>query len=167
MSRKSPVTNVVRRPADSLPAATEADVARLRAALDAPIDTSEIPEKVGPFNRIKRDASGRLPRRREGPIRRAILDALESRGMTRYQLWRAARLHCDTLSQSAVYEYLRGQRDIGLRYAEALMEASGVTVRPKTKAFLPKAHRTAACMAANPKKNRAVAGKRIKPSRPR
>ena len=48
--------------------------------------------------------------------------------MTRYELWKSAREHCATLPQSAVYEYLRGQREIGLPYAEALMAAVGLGV---------------------------------------
>jgi len=41
-----------------------------------------------------------------------------------------ARDHCATLPQPAVYEDLRGQREIGLPYAEALMAAVelGVTL---------------------------------------
>jgi hypothetical protein len=102
--------------------------------MDGPIGTSDIPEKRGPFHRIKRDVAGRLPARRESPTRRAILSELERRKMTRYQLWAAARAHCPTLSQSAVYEFLRGQREIGLGYAEALMEAVGLVVRRKSTA---------------------------------
>src|SRR4051812_33391310 len=103
--------------------------------MEAPIDTSDIPEKRGPFRPIKRDLSDRPSRGHKSSIRAAILGALERQQMTRYQLWRAARFHCESLSQSAVYEYLRGQRDIGIPYVEALMEASGLTVRPKAKSL--------------------------------
>ena len=48
--------------------------------------------------------------------------------MTRYQLWKKAHAHCETLSASAVYDYLRGVRDIGIEYAEALMEAANLKV---------------------------------------
>jgi hypothetical protein len=48
--------------------------------------------------------------------------------MTRYELWKKARAHCRTLSRSAVYEYLRGARDIGVEFAEALMMASNLRV---------------------------------------
>ncbi len=48
--------------------------------------------------------------------------------MTRYELWKKARAHCGTLSRSAVYEYLRGVRDIGVEYAEALMTAANLKI---------------------------------------
>jgi hypothetical protein len=68
-------------------------------------------------------------------VRRAILESLDEHGMTRYELWKKARAHCGTLSRSAVYEYLRGVRDIGVEYAEALMMAADLRVvgqgRPK------------------------------------
>jgi hypothetical protein len=44
--------------------ATKADRRRLCAAMEGPIDTSDSPEKIGPFNRIRRDANGRFPKRR-------------------------------------------------------------------------------------------------------
>jgi hypothetical protein len=50
--------------------------------------------------------------------------------MTRYQLWKRAREVCDTLPESAVYEFLRGDREIGVRYIEALLAAAGLTVQP-------------------------------------
>jgi hypothetical protein len=60
--------------------------------------------------------------------------------MTRYRLWQKAQAQCRTLSQSAVYEYLRGERDIGVTYVEALMAASGVKVSAKKPAVkTPKA----------------------------
>ena len=54
--------------------------------------------------------------------------------MTRYELWKKARAHCGTLSRSAVYEYLRGVRDIGVEYAEALMMAAELQVVGKGRA---------------------------------
>jgi hypothetical protein len=48
--------------------------------------------------------------------------------MTRYELWKRAHAIQPTLSQSGVYEYLRGQRDIGVNNAEALMAAAGVMI---------------------------------------
>jgi hypothetical protein len=100
--------------------------------MGGPIDTGDSSEHLGPFNPVVRDADGRLPRPipslRDSPIRRAILDQLERRRMTRYQLWQAARASCPTLPSSAVYEYLRGQREIGTPYAEALMKAAGLIV---------------------------------------
>jgi hypothetical protein len=84
---------------------------------------------------VHRDASGNLPRRQLGPVRQAILESLDDHGMTRYELWKKARGHHGTLSRSAVYEYLRGVRDIGIESAEALMMAANLKVvgesRPK------------------------------------
>lgn len=130
MPRRSADGKLVRRSAKDIPAPTEADLSRLVAGMHGPIDTSDIPEAKGPLRRINRDTSGRLPQRRDSPIRRAILAELERRQMTRYQLWKDSRVHCATLPQSAVYEYLRGQREIGLPYAEALMQALGLVVGP-------------------------------------
>ena len=56
------------------------------------------------------------------------MESLDDHGMTRYELWKKARDHCGTLSRSAVYEYLRGSRDIGVEYAEALMMAASLKV---------------------------------------
>jgi hypothetical protein len=134
MPRKSanPETDMVRMKASEVPPTTPEQMAELVAAVDDPIDTSDIPEQTGPIRRLVRDADGRLPRPlpefRASPIRRAILAELERRQMTRYQLWQAAREHCPRLPSSAVYEYLRGQRDIGVPYAEALMQAVGLMV---------------------------------------
>jgi hypothetical protein len=96
-----------------------------------PINTSDIPEtkKLGP--RLERDASGKLPERPLGPIRKAILAALGRHQMTRYRLWQKARTMHPSLAQSAVYEYLRGQRDIGVASVEALMAAAGLHVTAK------------------------------------
>jgi hypothetical protein len=93
-----------------------------------PIQTDDIPELKGTEAPVCRDASGNLPRRQLGPVRLAILESLDDHGMTRYELWKKARVHCDTLSRSAVYEYLRGVRDIGVEYAEALMTAANLKV---------------------------------------
>ena len=126
---------LVDRRAEDTPKATAADLARLEAALDGPIDTSDSPERKGPFRRIKRDAQGRLPQPipnlRDSPIHLAILGQLERRRMTLYELRQAAKAHCAKLPASAVYEYLRGQRVIGIHYAEALIEAAGLVVAPR------------------------------------
>src|SRR5256885_492849 len=94
------------------------------------IDTSDIPEQPPAARPLKRDDDGRLPVRRS-PIREAVARELERRKMTPYQLWKQAHAHCPTLSQPAVYEFLKGQRQIGVEYAEALMAALhlGVVVR--------------------------------------
>ena len=135
MARKSATNKPVRRRVEDIPPATEEHLAFLRAGDEVPIDTSDAPEHKGPFRRLKRDAQGRLPQPlpelRDSPIRLAILAQLERRQMTRYQLWQAARAHCARLPKSAVYEHLRGQRAIGLSYAEALIEAAGLAVGPQ------------------------------------
>jgi hypothetical protein len=120
--------NVIRRSASDIPKPTPDDLARLKTAMDHPIDTSEIPEikKLGP--RVQRDSSGNLQKNPLGVIRQAILSALGRSQMTRYELWKRAHAVQPTLSQSGVYEYLRGQRDIGVTNAEALMAAAGVMV---------------------------------------
>ena len=119
---------MVRLSAADIPASTPEELQRLKAVMDHPVDTSDIPEttKLGP--RGKRDASSKLQRKQVGPIGKAILRALGRRRMTRYALWKKAHTLCPTLSQSAVYEYLRGERDIGVVYAEALMAAVGLKV---------------------------------------
>jgi hypothetical protein len=104
---------------------------RLEVAMNRPINTSDIPETTKLGRRVKRDASGRLQTRPLGKIREAILDALDHRQMTRYRLWQKAHALHPTLSQSAVYEYLRGQRDIGVSNVEALIAAAGVKVSAK------------------------------------
>ena len=142
MPSRSAAGKLVRRSAAEIPAPTAADLSRLRAGRDGPVDTSDIPEAKGPVRRVQRDAEGRLPQGQESPIRRAILAELERRQMTRYQLWREARAYCATLPQSAVYEYLRGQRAIGLPYAEALLQGLGLVVGPpKTSRRSPAAPR--------------------------
>jgi hypothetical protein len=98
--------------------------------MDGPIDTSDIPERLRRAARVVRDEDGRLPSPAKGMILRAILAQLGRRDMTRYELWKRARAHCPTISESAVYEYLRGQRQIGVAYVEALMRAAGVGVAP-------------------------------------
>jgi hypothetical protein len=128
MPKPSKAGKTVRRAASATRPATRADLARLDAAMAGPVDTSDIPERAGPGRRVPRDAQGRLPGPDGGPIRVAILEALQRSGMSRHELWKAARTRCATLSESAVYEYLRGDRDIGVRYAEALIEASGLTI---------------------------------------
>jgi uncharacterized DUF497 family protein len=145
MPRTSAASKLVRHRAGEAPAPTPEDLVRLRAGDEVPIDTSDIPEAKGPLRRLKRDAQGRLPQPlpelRDSPIRRAILAQLERRQMTRYELWQAARVHCPRLPASAVYEYLRGQRAIGLPYAEALLEAAGLVVTPRKAARPPAAAR--------------------------
>ncbi len=90
--------------------------------MEGPVHTSEIPELGAGFERLKRDSSGNLPVRKS-VIRDAILEELSHREMTPYRLWQEARVHCPTLSQSAVHEFIKGRRQLELPYAEALMAA--------------------------------------------
>ncbi len=57
-------------------------------------------------------------------MRDAIVRELKHLKMTPYRLWKEARVHCPTLSQSAVHEFIKGQRQLELPYAEALMMAT-------------------------------------------
>jgi len=129
MKKPSPKANkLVRRSAADIPDPTPEELDCIKIAMAKVIDTSDIPElkKLGP--RLKRDPSGRLQKRPLNPIRKAILSALGHRQMTRYRLWQKANALHPTLSQSAVYEYLRGERDIGVTSVEALMAAAGVKI---------------------------------------
>jgi hypothetical protein len=124
MSKQSKVGKMIHMSAGVGHATTAQDLARLRETMRRPVQTDEIPELRGTEAPVCRDGSGNLPGRKLGPVRRAILESLDDHGMTRYELWKKARVHCGTLSRSAVYEYLRGVRDIGVEYAEALMRAA-------------------------------------------
>jgi hypothetical protein len=128
MPKKSKAGKLIRTSAGEANPGTAQDVADLRKAMRRPVCTDDIPELKGTEASVSRDNSGNLPKRRLGPVRQAILQSLDDRGMTRYELWKKARAQCRTLSRSAVYEYLRGVRDIGVEYAEALMMAAELKV---------------------------------------
>lgn len=86
-------------------------------------------EGLGPeSSRLPRDANGRIIKSPPSRIRSAILQQLGRRQMTRYELWKIARRNCPTLTQSAVYEFLRGFRQLGLGYIEALLLALDLDV---------------------------------------
>lgn len=141
MAKKSAVGKTVRYSADTLPVAAPKDLAALLAVMDAAVDASEVAEIKGPP--VRRTADGRLDKGRKSPIRSAILAELGRRKMTRYQLWQKARVFCLTLPQSAVYEYLRGHREIQLPYAEAMMKAMGLGVGRTQKPVLSAPRRVA------------------------
>ncbi len=46
---------------------------------------------------------------------------MAERGMTAYALWKEAKTHSPTISETAVGEFLKGIRSIGLEYLEAIM----------------------------------------------
>ena len=123
MPKKSEKLKLVKKKLSDLLPASAAELARLRLAMEGPIDTSEIPERRGGFARLKRDSTGRLPTRKS-VVRDAILRELKHLNMTPYRLWKEARTYCPTLSQSAVHEFIKGQRQLELPYAEALMVAT-------------------------------------------
>jgi hypothetical protein len=127
MRKKLATSKIVRKRLGDIPPTTAADLARLRDAMKCPIDTSEIPERKGALQRLRRDSTGKLPARKSA-IRDAIIRELEHFNMTPYRLWKEAKTHCPTLSQSAVHEFIKGQRQLELPYAEALMAAVGLGV---------------------------------------
>lgn len=121
MSKKSAAGKMVRKSAGEIPPASSADLDRLRAGMQGRIDTGEIPERRK-FHRLKRDASGRLPPCKS-ITREAVARQMKNLDLTAYRLWQLARAHCPTLSQSAVHEFLKGQRQLELPSLEALLTA--------------------------------------------
>ena len=121
MSKKSVASKMVRKSAKEIPPASKADLNRLRAAMQGSIDTSEIRARRK-FHRLKRDASGSLPPRKS-IIREAVARQMQRLHLTVYRLWRLARVHYPPLSQSAVHEFLKGQRQLELPSVEALLAA--------------------------------------------
>ena len=121
MSKKSVGSKMVRKSAGEIPPASKADLDRLRAAMRERIDTAEIPERRK-FRRLKRNARGRLPPPRS-IIREAVARQMQHLHLTAYGLWQMARAHYPPLSQSAVHEFLKGQRQLELPSVEALLAA--------------------------------------------
>jgi hypothetical protein len=128
MHKQLKVGKTIRMSAGEGRATTARDLARLRETMRRPVQTDDISELKGTEAPVCCASSGKLPASRLGPVRRAILESLDDHKMTRYELWKKARAHCGTLSRSAVYEYLRGARDIGVQYAEDLMMAAKLKV---------------------------------------
>ena len=124
MSEKSE-SRTVRRRAGAIPPLTPEAIARLESIDEDSIDHSDIPDQSS-ADRLVRDESGRLPRR--SMIRDAVTSVMVDRQLTTYALWKEARAYCPTISESAVGEFLKGRRQIGLDYAEALMAATGLTI---------------------------------------
>ncbi|MGA2443737.1 MAG: hypothetical protein ABSH08_22510 [Tepidisphaeraceae bacterium] len=122
---------IVRKTADQIPPATKADLERLRQIMvrsDAEARRNGSDISVSGPRRLIRDANGRIVKPPRGRIRSAILAELGRRQMSRYRLWKIARKDCPTLTQSAVYEFLRGVRQLGLGYVEALLWALNLRV---------------------------------------
>lgn len=132
MSKKSVASKIVRKSAREIPPASRADLDRLRAAMQGSIDTGDIPERRK-FHRLQRDASGKLPLKKS-VIREAVAREMQHLHLTAYRLWQMARAHYPTLSQSAVHEFLKGQRQLELPSVEALLAAVNLRVVRKSSA---------------------------------
>jgi hypothetical protein len=128
MPRKSPAGKIVRKSAAQIPRATQADLDRLRAAMQNKIDTSDIAERKS-YQPLRRDAGGR-PLPRKSVIREAVARAIKQRRLTVYRLWQLARAHYPSLSQAAVHEFLKGRRQLELPSIEALLAAVNLRVVP-------------------------------------
>ncbi len=126
MSKKSVANKVVRKSAAEIPPASKADLDRLRVTMQGHINTGEIPERRK-FERLQRDANGKLPSRKS-IIREAVARQMQRLHLTAYRLWQMARVHYPTLSQAAVHEFLKGQRQLELPSVEALLAAAGLKV---------------------------------------
>jgi hypothetical protein len=118
-----------------MPLATQADLNRLRGAMtrsDSQVRSKRQNRSSLIFPPVRRDDNGRIikppPKAPSSQIRSAILAELGRRQMTRYQLWKIACEICPTLTQSAVYEFLRGFRQLGLGYIESLLAALNLRV---------------------------------------
>jgi hypothetical protein len=90
------------------------------------IDTSDIPERRA-IHRLRRDADGRLPPRKS-VIREAVRRQMRRLRFSGYRLWQLARAHYPALSQSAVHEFLKGERQLELPSIEALLAATNLRV---------------------------------------
>ena len=130
MNRKSPDKRLVRKSTKQIRRSTPAELAEL-AKQPEPIDTSDMPERRGTCNRVVRDAAGKIIKPQQSPIRAAILAEVERRGISGHRLWKEARVHCDTLPESAVYEFLAGKRQVGLAYLDAMLEAMDLAIAPR------------------------------------
>ena len=136
LKKKSPVgepkrrSRTVRKSAGEIPRSTSQELERLRRKMDSEIDTSDIPERQpARALRAHRTPEGKPFKPPSSAIRDAILRELGRQQITRYELWKRARAHCPTLPESAVYEFLRGERQIGIEYVEALLSAVDLEVR--------------------------------------
>jgi hypothetical protein len=61
-------------------------------------------------------------------IREAVVQQMNALHLTAYRLWQRARAHYPPLSQSAVHEFLKGQRQLELPSVEALLAAVDLRV---------------------------------------
>ena len=128
MSRKSENERVVRKGPGDIRPSTRTELAGIAARKDEAVDTSDIPERTGPANRVHRDSRGRIAAPPKSRLREAILSETERRKMSGHQLWIEARKRCGTIPESAVYEFLSGKRQVGLAYLDAMLEALDLMV---------------------------------------
>lgn len=126
MQKKSVAHKTVRKSAREIPPASKADFDRLRDAMQSKIDMAEIPERRK-FHRLARDMNGRLPSHKS-VIREAVKREMQYLNLTVSRLWQLARMHCPSLSQAAVHEFLKGQRQLELPSVEALLAAVDLRV---------------------------------------
>jgi hypothetical protein len=121
-------SKIIRVRYDEVEPPTPEEIEAMLAIPDDAIDTSDIPECSG-GERLIRDEHWKLVPQKS-VLRDAIVAAMTEQGLTAYALWKLAKVHCPTLSESAVGEFLKGKRAIGLRYVESLLAATGLTVTP-------------------------------------
>lgn len=131
MSRKSHEDRMVRKSANRIRRTTPSELARLARRMDDPVDTSDMPQRTGPCNRVVRDADGKIVKPQDSLLRSAVLAEMKRRRLSGHKLWKASRNYCETLPESAVYEFLAGKRQIGLAYLDAILEAMDLTIAPK------------------------------------
>jgi len=121
---------VVRRRAGEIPPTPPEELDRLLAMQEAgDVDTSDISESTG-RRRLVRDADGDLPPRRS-VIREAVHSEMGRRGLSNYALWKAAKAYAPTISETAIGEFLKGQRSLGIALVEALLSALALEVVPQ------------------------------------
>jgi hypothetical protein len=123
---------IVRRKAGEVPKTSAADLARMMSIANEAIDTSDIPEQTANGDRLVRDKDGRLPKR-DSMIRTTIAEAMAYRSMTVYALCKEARKYCPTISETAVGQFLKAQRSVGMDYIEAMFDALEIEL-----SFFPK-----------------------------
>jgi hypothetical protein len=104
MPKQTKAGTMIHRSAGDGPATTALDLERLRATMRRAVRTDDIPELKGTEARVCRDASGKLSRRRQGPVRRAVLESLDDHKMTRYELWTQYEPLPITRSSGEAYE---------------------------------------------------------------
>lgn len=132
MRKKLTTDKAVRKSSGDVHLPAPADLARLRIAMSKRVDTSDIAD-VSKRPRLRRDATGKIPPRRS-IIREAVAREMKKQRLTVYRLWQLARRTYPPLSQSAVHEFLKGQRQLELPSIEALLVAIDLRIEsaPKT-----------------------------------